>query len=237
MNDFKTVLKQVFSKYDIELSDLQSVQFEKYYNMLVSWNEKVNLTSITEANDVIIKHFLDSCLCVNVFKEGSNLIDIGTGAGFPAVPVKILRPDLSICLVDSLQKRTKFLEELINELDLSGVEIIHSRSEQLGISTKYREKFDYCVSRAVAPLNILVEYCSPFVKVGGHVVCYKAKNLNDEMEISKNAFKQLNLKTDEILHYKIEEIESDRNILILSKTDKTPKQYPRRKNQPKIMPL
>lgn len=228
-------IKEVFSKYGFSLSALQINQFERYYEFLISENKKYNLTAITEKNDVIFKHFLDSCLAEKNIIKNAKIIDIGSGAGFPSIPLKILRPDIKFVLVDSLNKRVNFLNELIKILNLQDVEAVHARAEDY--IKDNREKFDYAVARAVAPLNTLLEYLVPYVKVGGECLIYKSQKLEEEIETSQNALKVLGCKVEKIESFNIDEIDAARKILIIKKCFVTPIKYPRGKNLPKTKPI
>lgn len=228
-------IKEVFSKYGFSLSALQINQFERYYEFLISENKKYNLTAITEKNDVIFKHFLDSCLAEKNIIKNAKIIDIGSGAGFPSIPLKILRPDIKFVLVDSLNKRVNFLNELIKILNLQDVVAVHARAEDY--IKDNREKFDYAVARAVAPLNTLLEYLVPYVKVGGECLIYKSQKLEDEIETSQNALKVLGCKVEKIENFNIDEIDAARKILIIKKCFVTPIKYPRGKNLPKTKPI
>lgn len=228
-------IKEVFSKYGFSLSALQIDQFERYYEFLISENKKYNLTAITEKNDVIFKHFLDSCLAEKNIIKNAKIIDIGSGAGFPSIPLKILRPDIKFVLVDSLNKRVNFLNELIKILNLQDVEAVHARAEDY--IKDNREKFDYAVARAVAPLNTLLEYLVPYVKVGGECLIYKSQKLEEEIETSQNALKVLGCKVEKIESFNIDEIDAARKILIIKKCFVTPIKYPRGKNLPKTKPI
>lgn len=228
-------IKEVFSKYGFSLSALQINQFERYYEFLISENKKYNLTAITEKNDVIFKHFLDSCLAEKNIIKNAKIIDIGSGAGFPSIPLKILRPDIKFVLVDSLNKRVNFLNELIKILNLQDVVAVHARAEDY--IKDNREKFDYAVARAVAPLNTLLEYLVPYVKVGGECLIYKSQKLEDEIETSQNALKVLGCKVEKIENFNIDEIDAVRKVLIIKKCFVTPIKYPRGKNLPKTKPI
>lgn len=228
-------IKEVFSKYGFSLSALQINQFERYYEFLISENKKYNLTAITEKNDVIFKHFLDSCLAEKNIIKNAKIIDIGSGAGFPSIPLKILRPDIKFVLVDSLNKRVNFLNELIKILNLQDVVAVHARAEDY--IKDNREKFDYAVARAVAPLNTLLEYLVPYVKVGGECLIYKSQKLEDEIETSQNALKVLGCKVEKIENFNIDEIDAVRKILMIKKCFVTPIKYPRGKNLPKTKPI
>lgn len=235
--NFKEELVSVFDKYDISLTNKQIEQFETYYNLILEWNEKINLTSITEQRDVIIKHFLDSVLICDNFKDNSTLIDVGAGAGFPSIPLKIVRPDLQVTMVDGLNKRILFLNEVINKLNLSGITAIHERCEILAHKSEFRECFDYCVARAVAELNVLTEYCLPFVKLFGYFIAYKSKNVNEEIVNSKKAVELLGGKITDIKSFNIDEINAERNFVFTQKKFKTPVKYPRGQNKPRINPI
>ena len=231
-------LKSTFEKYGISLDDNQAEQFDKFFAHLIETNKVLNLTAITEENEVVIKHFLDSVLPCKLFPQDAKLVDVGSGAGFPAIPLKIVRSDLSVTMVDSLNKRINFLNEVINLLDLKGCSAVHSRAEDFALKT--REQFDVAVARAVAPLNTLVEYLLPLVKVGGKAIIYKSSKLDEELAASQNAIKILGAKIEKIEHFEIEESEfekMERKILVLTKTSSTPKKYPRSGNKPKLSPI
>lgn len=231
----KKLIKEMFLNYNIELNDNQVSQFETYYNFLIEENKKYNLTAITNPEDVVLKHFIDSVLPYKKIQKNSSVVDIGTGAGFPGLPLKILRPDLKLTLVDSLQKRVNFLNQLLSLLNIKDVETVHARAEDF-IKTK-REKFDIAISRAVAAIPTLAEYLIPFVKVGGEILMYKSANLDEELKLGQKAIQVLGAKQDTILNFSLKEIESERKILILSKIKTTEKVYPRGKNLPKLKPI
>lgn len=228
-------LKDLFKKYNVNLNDFQIVQFEEYFSMLIETNKVMNLTAIIEEDDVAVKHFLDSTLPEKFFPQNATVIDIGSGAGFPALPLKIVRPDLKITMVDSLNKRIGFLNDVIEKLNIEGANAVHSRAEDF--AKNYREKFDVAVARAVAPLNTLVEYLLPFVKVGGVCIIYKSSKLAEELKDSQKAIEILGAKVERIEKYYIAEKELEREILILKKIKNTPQKYPRDKNKPKLNPI
>lgn len=232
MKDF---LKELFEKYNIQVNDKQLDQFEKYYEYLVQENEKFNLTAITEMKDVAIKHFLDSVLGAGEIPQNATVIDVGTGGGFPGVPLKILRPDIKITLLDSLQKRVKFLQEVVNLLGLENVVCVHSRAEDY--AKEKREKFDVSLSRAVASVPTLSEYLIPFVRVGGRVIMYKSQKADEELASGQKAIKTFGGNVDKVIPFNLEEVESERNIVVIKKETKTPPKYPRGKNQPKTNPI
>lgn len=214
----------------VELNDTQISQFLKYYEILVEWNSFMNLTGITEYEEVIQKHFVDSLAlgkAINVNKAES-LIDIGTGAGFPGIPLKIAYPHLQVTLLDSLQKRIKFLNEVISQLGLTGAETIHGRAEDFAKPSMKRESYDLCVSRAVANLASLSEYCLPYVKVGGYFIPYKSGKIEEEMEASKKAVFLLGGKLEEEVKFMLPESDISRSLIKIKKVSATPKKYPRK---------
>lgn len=233
-------MKQLFLNYGIDISDEEIEKFNSFYRLLIEWNKKMNLTAITDYTEVIKKHFLDSCLIFRKFNRnmfyGKMIIDVGTGAGFPGIPLAIMLPDTKFVLMDSLNKRIEFLDKVVSELELSNVSLIHSRAEKLGKNEIYRENFDYCISRAVAGLPILLEYCSPFIKVDGKLLLYKSIRVDDEINDAQNALDLLNciVEDDYIL---VQEEEYSRNLLIISKTELTPIKYPRKPGKVKKSPL
>lgn len=213
-------------------------KFHKYYELLVEWNEKINLTAITEEDDVAVKHFLDSLNAAKgIVEDGMSVIDVGTGAGFPGLPVKIANPGISLTLVDSLNKRIGFLNEVISSLGLKGVETVHSRAEDLGINKDYREKYDVCVSRAVANLTTLCELCLPFVKVGGLFVSLKGPKAQEEAEEAKRAIELLGGSLTDIKSYDLSDTDLNHNIVIIKKISHTPTKYPRKAPKPSKEPL
>lgn len=233
-----TYFKELLSHIQLELSEEQLQQFVIYYEMLVEKNKVMNLTAITEWDEVVLKHFIDS-LAIHQYcdlKE-QKVVDIGTGAGFPGIPLKIAFPELNIVLVDSLNKRVKFLNEVIEKLQLKKIEAVHGRAEDVGRNVNYRESFDLCVSRAVANLSTLTEYCLPLVKVGGNFVSYKAGNMEDELERSKNAVFKLGGKVERVEPFELPESEIQRNFVMIKKNSKTSKAYPRTAGKPTKEPL
>lgn len=231
----KEIIKSSFENYGIVLTDKQVEQFEIYYNFLVEENEKYNLTAITEKNEVAIKHFVDSVLPYKTIPQNASIIDVGTGAGFPGVPLKILREDLKLTLLDSLQKRVRFLKELTHKLELKNVTCVHARAEDY--CREKREKFDVATSRAVAATNTLSEYLIPYVKKGGLVLMYKGSKAEDELKDGEKAIKTLGGKVSLIQKFFLKEVESERNVVVIEKLFPTPSKFPRGKNLPKTKPI
>lgn len=235
---FKDILLKQAQLSDIVLTDEQVEKLTRYYELLIEWNEKMNLTALTEPEDVALKHFCDSILLLKYAEipEGSSLIDVGTGAGFPSVPVKIVRPDIKLCLLDSLNKRLTFLTEVVNELNLADVKIVHSRAEDGAKKAELREKFDFATSRAVAQLNVLSEYCLPYVKVGGAFIAMKGKYSEEEISNAKSAIKLLGGKTVKVDTYNLADT-SERTIININKLSSTDKKFPRTSAKIKSKPL
>lgn len=229
--------EQGLESLGIVLSDTQKQQFMDYYEFLVETNKVMNLTAITEFDEVIEKHFLDSLSLCKVYDLGRKvkILDMGTGAGFPGIPLKIAFPELEIVLADSLNKRIKFLQEVIERLGLSDITALHARAEELGRDKNYREQFDLCVSRAVANLSSLSEYCIPFVKESGKFISYKSGEIEEEVSQAKKAIKLLGGKIEDV--YKFDLYEQKRSFVIISKEKKTPKTYPRKAGTPTKEPI
>ena len=226
------MITEILSPLRPDLSSAQLDQFETYYAMLADWNTRVNLTAITEPEDVAKKHFLDSLAAAPYLKANAAVADVGTGAGFPGLPLLILRPDLKLTLIDSLQKRLVFLEAVLKELKLSA-ELVHARAEDAGQNPKYREKFDVALTRAVSGLPVLCELTLPLVKVGGVSIAYKGDSA-EELSASKNALSVLHATAERVT------VPADygaRELVILTKTGTTPKQYPRKAGTPAKNPL
>lgn len=234
MNDFLKILNE----WNICINDHQAESLEKYYELLITWNSKINLTSITDRKEVYIKHFADCiALCRYVDPSDRSLIDIGTGAGFPGIVLKIMCPLCHIVLADSLGKRIGFLEEVIEKLDLSDIKTIHARAEDLARDDLYRERFDIVVSRAVANLAVLSEYCLPFVNKEGIFVSYKSGIVDDELSSADNAINILGGQFDKIEKFRIPFTEYDRSLVFIQKIRETDKKYPRKAGVPSRKPL
>ena len=212
-------------------------QFYKYMNLLIEWNEKMNLTAIIEPSEIILKHFIDSITILKDIKDGSTVVDVGTGAGFPGIPLSIMNPTLKITLVDSLNKRLIFLQEVIKELNLKNVELIHARTEEFGRNKKYREKFDIATSRAVANLATLSEYLLPLVKINGQAISMKAGNASQEIEEAQKAIKTLGGHINRIDEFYLPQTDIARTIIIIDKIKETPNQYPRKAGTPLKEPI
>ena len=221
----------------VELTDKQVSQFIKFYEMLVEWNKVMNLTGITEYDEVVMKHFVDSLSIVKVngFDNVTTIIDVGTGAGFPGIPLKIVFPEMKITLLDSLNKRIKFLNAVIDELELENIETIHGRAEDFSKKEDYREQYDLCVSRAVANLSTLAEYCLPFVRLGGKFISYKSGECENEVAAAKSAIFLLGGKVEDV--YKFSIGEAQRAFISLIKANGTSKKYPRKAGMPSKNPL
>ncbi|WP_064092098.1 16S rRNA (guanine(527)-N(7))-methyltransferase RsmG [Rossellomorea aquimaris] len=223
----------------ISLSSQQLDQFERYYELLVEWNEKMNLTAITDKEEVYLKHFYDSVSAAFYvdFSNVSHICDVGAGAGFPSIPIKICFPHLHITIVDSLNKRISFLNHLSNELGLDNMNFYHDRAESFGKNKDHREKYDMVTARAVARMSVLSELCLPLVKKGGHFVAMKASNVKEELSVGKKAITLLGGQTEKIYSFVLPEEESERNIVKIKKVKETPNKYPRKPGTPNKLPL
>ena len=229
--------KAIFNKYNINLTNEQLIQFEKYYNLLIEYNKQFNLTNITDCNEVWLKHFLDSVLPIECFDFNKTILDIGGGAGFPSIAIKIVRPDLKITIIDSVNKKVEFMNFVIKELGLIGIQAIHSRCEDLAKKSEYRENFDYCIARAVAPLSTLLEYTVPFIKLTGSLVLYKGSGYQEEINNTINTCKELSCKLKEVKEVVFNELGLNRYFLIYNKLSNTKLKYPRNQNKPRTSPL
>lgn len=235
LEKFKNGLQQLH----IALSEKQMEQFLQYYELLVEKNKVMNLTAITEFDEVVEKHFLDSVSLTQQLDlhQPLKVLDLGTGAGFPGIPLKIVFPELEITLMDSLNKRVLFLQDVISSLQLENIEAVHGRAEEAARNKKYRESFDLCVSRAVANISTLSEYCLPFVKVGGSFISYKSSTIEDELEDGKKGIAILGGKVKDVYKFTLPDSELQRSFVIIEKEKKTPKAYPRKAGTPSKEPL
>lgn len=227
------------SNFNITLTEDQVNKFVIYKNLLKEWNQKINITSIEDDEEIDIKHFLDSLTPINtgLFKENVKVIDIGTGGGFPGIPLKIYKEDIEVVLLDSLNKRINYLNEVIKSLNLTDISAVHGRAEDFGQNKDYREKFDIAVSRAVASLNILSEYCLPFVKVGGYFISMKGQDVEEEMKESTKAISVLGGRVEKKVDVAIPNSDITHSLIIIKKIKETPTKYPRSAGKPKKNPL
>lgn len=235
--EFSEIIKEQAEEIEISLDEKQINQFYHYMELLLEWNEKINLTAITKPEDIILKHFVDSMTIAKHIKKNATIIDVGTGAGFPGIPLKIIREDLQVTLLDSLNKRLLFLEEVIKELALKDITTIHARVEEFGKNKKYREKFDYATSRAVANLATLSEYLIPLVKIDGFCISMKGSEVEEEVEQSKTAISILGGKIEQIETFQLPKSDMNRNIIIVQKIKNTPSKYPRKPGTPSKEPI
>ena len=236
-DEFKDELIIQAKKIDVILDEEQIQKFYKYMELLLEWNKKINLTAIVEPRDVILKHFVDSLTICKELQKNKTLADIGTGAGFPGIPVKILRPDLDITLIDSLNKRVNFLTMVIEALKLEKIIALHGRIEDFGKNKKYREKFDYVTSRAVANLSTLSEYMIPLVKIGGKCICMKGSNIDEELKNAEKAIKTLGGKIEKVDTFLLPDTDMGRNIILIKKEKATPNKFPRKAGPPAKEPI
>ena len=236
-NRFSDKLISIGKQINVDINEEQANKFYKYMELLLEWNEKMNLTAITEPDEVILKHFIDSITVEKYINKEAKIIDVGTGAGFPGIPLSIIRNDLNITLMDSLNKRIKFLDEVVEKNNLINVDTVHSRAEELARNSDYREKFDIATSRAVASLNVLLEYMVPFVKVGGYCICMKGSNVDEELNNAKKALDVLNCKVEKVERFNLPGSDYGRNIIIIKKIGETSKKYPRKPGTPAKEPL
>ena len=228
---------QRLKEFNIKINDEQIKKFMNYMNLLLEWNEKINLTAITQPEEVKLKHFVDSLTVLKYINDDDKVIDIGTGAGFPGIPLKIMKENTKITLLDSLNKRINFLNIVIETLNLRNIQAIHGRAEEIARNKLYREKYDVAVSRAVANLSTLTEYMLPFVKVGGKCICMKGANVNEELERAQNAIKELGGEIERVDNFYLSDNDNERNIIIIRKVKETSSKYPRKAGMPSKEPL
>lgn len=239
---FNRQMIEELDQLDIHLTEEQLWKFQHYFEMLVDKNKVMNLTAITEESEVITKHFTDSLSLVKILpelKEGKQIsvIDVGTGAGFPGIPLKIAFPNCQLTLLDSLNKRVKFLQEVCSDLKLVPVQAVHGRAEDFGQNINYREQYDFCVSRAVANLSTLSEYCMPFVKVGGSFISYKSGDVEEEVKAAEHAVKILGGRIKEVYPFSLPGTDMKRSFVVIQKEKKLAKKYPRKAGLPSKEPL
>jgi 16S rRNA (guanine527-N7)-methyltransferase len=235
--DWIQELERKAKKMKIELSNQQLEQFYLYMNLLLEWNEKINLTAITDPKEIILKHFIDSITIATYLKNAQSILDIGTGAGFPGIPLAILENSKDFILMDSLNKRIIFLQEVIQKLTLTRVQAIHGRAEELGKEKEHREHYDLVTSRAVAKLNILLEYMLPFIKMGGRCICMKSQEIEEELEEAKQAIELLGGKLEKVDEIILPESDVKRKIIVIQKVRQTPIKYPRKPGIPTKEPI
>lgn len=236
---FHDVLARVADEYSLVLTDEQLAAFTTYFEMLVEWNQKINLTAITDPTEVAVKHMIDSLSCFDsdIFKHGARIIDVGTGAGFPGLPLKIFRPDLKLTLFDSLNKRILFLKAVTEQLGIHDIKFVHSRAEDGGRNKQFREQYDIAVSRAVARLNILSEFCLPFVALGGFFIALKGSQYSDEIKTSTEALRKLGGEIAKIENVKLPGLDDVRAVIYIKKIKRTLPIYPRRPGAVEKNPL
>ena len=235
--EFKKTITFLAKEIDIEFNEEQVEKFYKYMQLLLEWNEKINLTAITDPKEIILKHFIDSLTILKYIKKGAKVIDVGTGAGFPGIPLKILRDDINLTLLDSLNKRINFLKLVIDELKLKNVDTIHGRAEEIGKNKRYRESFDISFSRAVANLSTLSEYLIPLVKIGGISISMKGSEIKEEIEKSKKAITLLGGNINKIDFFELPQSDIKRNLIIIEKEKSTPAKFPRKPGLPSKEPI
>lgn len=232
MKEFKGLADEI----NVCISEEKLEKFYEYKEMLKEWNEKINLTAIIEDKEIILKHFIDSLMINKYIGKNVSLIDIGTGAGFPGIPIKIVNEDINLTLMDSLNKRLIFLDEVCKKIELKNVNIVHGRAEDFGKDKRYREKFDVATARAVANMNVLLEYCLPFVKVGGIFICMKGNNI-EEIKETEKALEVLGGRIEKIENVYLPSTDIERNIIIVKKIKSTSKEYPRKAGLPSKQPI
>lgn len=238
--EFDNILSKGLESWNIDITEEQKKSFKIFMDTLLEYNKVMNLTTIDEPMEVYTKHFLDSLSCLSIDelkKQGLKVIDVGTGAGFPSIPIKIIRPDMQMTLLDSLNKKVLFLKEVGNRVGLENVEYLHSRAEDAGLSSEHREQYDIVLSRAVASLPVLLEYCTPFLKKGGYFICQKGPSAELEAEQSKKALSVLGCSLEYIKEVDIPFTDLNHKILVIKKISDTPKKYPRKAGKPSKEPL
>lgn len=236
LKEFEKIFKEKCKKNNIELQTYEIEKFYKYMLGIIEWNEKINVTAITDEKEFLEKHFIDSLTINKYLKNGKKLIDIGTGAGFPGIPLKIANSNLEVTLIDSVNKKLNVIKEVSKEIKLDKLEIIHTRAEDLANKSEYREQFDFATTRAVSNLSTIAEYMLPFVKIGGKAICMKGPNYEEELEDAEKAIRILGGKLEKVENLRLND-ENERNIVIISKINKTPSKYPRGQGKPLKEPI
>ena len=232
-------LKRALAILDIPADDIIIKKFGGYMEQILSWNEKVNLTTITDTSEFVLKHFIDSVITAGFdeYKKASNVIDVGTGAGFPGVPLAIISPAKKFVLMDSLQKRLNIIDEICKKMEINNISTVHARAEELARDSSHREQYDLCVSRAVANLATLSEYCLPFIRRGGYLLAYKGPEAEQEIKDANKAIKILGGRINEIRGSGLEKFDIHHNIVIIEKVSETPGKYPRKAGTPSKQPI
>lgn len=239
MGSFQELVAKAAAEYGLQLTREQIAAMDTYYRLLLEWNEKINLTAITEPNEVAVKHMIDSLSCYreDIFTAAARIVDVGTGAGFPGIPLKIFQPDIELILMDSLNKRLNFLREVADGLGLQEVTFVHARAEEAGKNKQHREFYDIAVSRAVARLNVLCELCLPMVKVGGWFIALKGAQYEDEIREAVKALSILGGKVEDIQPVSLPGLADKRAVIYIKKVTTTPSMYPRKAGTPEKKPL
>ena len=237
IKEFSNLMIDYGKEINIVFTEEQLQKFYKYMNLLIEWNEKINLTAIVEPKEIILKHFIDSLTIIKYIELNKSVIDIGTGAGFPGIPIKIMREDLDITLLDSLNKRIHFLNEVIQKLELKNITAVHARIEEYAKNKQYRETFDIATSRAVANMTTLSEYMLPMVALEGKAICMKGSEISDEISKSKNSIKVLGGEIAKIEEFTLPKTDNKRNLILIKKERQTPGKYPRKPGIPSKEPL
>lgn len=237
-DDNINLLKNGAAEFGIDLSQTQLLQFARYHESLIQWNEKINLTAITDEREVVLKHFVDSISVLRYFpKDAKTLIDVGTGAGFPGIPLKIIQKELKVTLLDSLEKRVRFLDAVIEENQLTNIQAVHGRAEDFAREKTHREAYDIGIARAVAALPVLCEYILPFVKKGGLFIAMKGSEVQQELKQAEKAISILGGVLKEVKHFQLPFDPMERHIILIEKIGQTPSQYPRKSGKPTKLPI
>lgn len=237
IQEFSELMIEYGKEINMVFVEEQLQKFYQYMNLLIEWNEKINLTAIVEPKEIILKHFIDSLTIIKHIEQNKTVIDIGTGAGFPGIPIKIMREDIDVVLLDSLNKRINFLNEVIKELKLKNINTVHARIEEYAKNKQFREKYDIATSRAVANLTTLSEYMLPMIAVKGMAICMKGPEVNEEISKSKNSIKLLGGEISKMEEFTLPKSDNKRNLILVKKIKQTPSKYPRKPGIPSKEPL